>query len=137
MPASAYLHRLVVGAEDIDEQGHANNAAYVRWMDRAAVAHSAALGWDWAAYRRIGAAFVVRRHEIEYLSPAFEGEAVVAATWPAEMGRASAVRMHRVLRVADGRVLLRARTDWAFIDLSTGRPRRVPEDLRTAFDSLF
>ena len=33
-----------VAADEIDEQGRANNVVYVSWMQDAALAHSAALG---------------------------------------------------------------------------------------------
>ncbi len=44
MPA-IYEHPHTVGSDEIDPQGHANNVAYVQWLQSAAVAHSAAQGW--------------------------------------------------------------------------------------------
>ncbi len=41
-----YSH--VVDPQEIDELGHANNVAYVAWLQAAAVAHSAAQGWPGA-----------------------------------------------------------------------------------------
>ena len=136
VPERAYLYWVAVEPGDIDEQAHVNNAVYVRWMDRAAVAHSAALGWDWDAYRRLGAAFVVRRHEIDYLLAAMPGDEVVDATWPGELGRASAVRHHRIVRASDGRLLAKATTEWALVDLQTGRPRRLPAEIASAFEAV-
>ena len=63
----------VVGPEEVDELGRANNEAYLRWMNSAAVAHSAALGWPMERYFQMGEGWVVRRHEIEYLRPALPG----------------------------------------------------------------
>src|SRR5690242_11781955 len=37
---------LIVEEADIDELGHASNIAYVRWIQAAAIAHSAAVGLD-------------------------------------------------------------------------------------------
>ena len=34
-----FSHSFTVEATDIDEQGHVNNVAYVRWMQDVAVAH--------------------------------------------------------------------------------------------------
>jgi acyl-CoA thioester hydrolase len=56
---------LVVGDDDIDALGHASNIAFVRWIQDAAMAHSAAVGLDLVAYRRLGAVLVVVRHEID------------------------------------------------------------------------
>ena len=68
MPA-IYLHNVKVTDEHIDIQGHANNLVYLRWMQDAAVAHSAAQGWDGERYRELSAGWVVRSHFIEYLVP--------------------------------------------------------------------
>ena len=68
---------ITAAADDIDELGHVSNLVYLRWVLDAALAHSAAAGWDHAAYRRLGAVFVVRRHEIDYLAPVVAGDEVV------------------------------------------------------------
>ena len=49
-------YRLVVTPASIDEQGHVNNLEYIRWMQEAAVAHSAAQGWPGSRYLELGAA---------------------------------------------------------------------------------
>ncbi len=49
------------------------------------------------------------------------------------MAAASSVRRTRILRASDGTELCRASTDWAFLDLGRGRPRRIPEDIRIRF----
>lgn len=131
--ADPFLYELTVTAADVDDLAHVNNAAYVKWMDRAAYAHSAALGYDRAAYDRLGAVFVVRRHEIDYLAPGFAGDRIVVATWPGRMQRVTATRRHQIIRRTDGLTLVRAVTTWVFIDSATGRPRRMPDDLIAAF----
>ena len=45
---------IVVPESTIDANGHVNNVHYVQWMQNAAEAHSAALGWPAARYRAIG-----------------------------------------------------------------------------------
>ncbi len=76
-----YFH--TVADDEIDEQGHANNVVYVAWMQAAALAHSAALGWTAERYQRLGCGWVARSHTIEYLRPAFAGEEIVVKPrWP-------------------------------------------------------
>ena len=65
---------LTVADDDIDVLGHASNIAFVRWIQDVAIAHSAAVGLDLEGYRRLGAVFVVVRHEIDYLRPALRGD---------------------------------------------------------------
>jgi acyl-CoA thioester hydrolase len=77
---------------------------------------------------------VVRSHRINYLLPAFAGEALVVRTWVATMRKASSLRRYDVVRPADTKVLAQAATDWAFVELPRGLPRRVPEEVRAAFE---
>ena len=56
-----YEHLHTVADHEIDALGHANNVAYVEWMQDAALAHSAAQGWPPEAYQSLGAGWVVRR----------------------------------------------------------------------------
>ena len=128
-------HRLLVEVRpgDIDELGHASNLVYLRWVQEAALAHSTAVGLDQAAYLSRGEVWVVRRHEVEYLRPALVGERLAVETRVASMSAASSVRRTSILRVSDGAPLCRASTDWVFVDLQRGRPRRIPEDIRLRF----
>jgi len=122
-----------VGVEEIDEQGHANNVAYVAWMQDAALAHSAAVGWTSERYRQLGMTWVARRHEIEYLRPALPGDRIVVQTHVAEMKKVTSTRRYRIIRARDGELLARAETNWAFINSVTGRPTRIPEEMAQAF----
>jgi acyl-CoA thioester hydrolase len=134
--AASYTEELVAPVSDVDELGHVSNLAYVRWIQEIAKAHSRAVGWDYAAYLRLGAVFVVRRHEIDYLAPVFAGERVRLVTWVSSFSAATSTRRTRVLRIqpdAAPREVARATTLWALVATEGGRPRRVPKELRAAF----
>ncbi len=124
---AAHLHSFRVEPSDIDELGHANNVVWVRWVNEAALAHATHLGLGPAYCREQGSIWVVRRHDIEYLLPAFEGQTLEAFTWP-ETFRGAASRRRTLFR-CDGRVLARAETLWVLLELSTGKPRRVPREM--------
>jgi len=119
-----FLFAVAVAPADIDDLGHASNLVYLRWVQEAARAHSTACGLGREDYLARGEAFVVRRHEIDYLRPAFAGDQLTVETRVAEMGRASSLRKTRILRGAE--VLATAATDWAYIDLGRGRAIRFP-----------
>ena len=125
---------LSVADEDIDLLGHASNIAFVRWIQDAAMAHSSAVGLGFEAYRRIGGVFVVVRHEIDYVRPALRGEALEARTWISSVMAAKCHRATELLRKSDAQVLARSNTTWGFIEMASGRPRRIPDEVRTAFD---
>jgi acyl-CoA thioester hydrolase len=128
-----FTRRSVAQPSEIDELGHVSNVAVVRWVQEAAVAHSSAVGWDFDAYRRHGAVFVVRRHEVDYLRPAFAGDEVVAETWIESWHAASCIRCTRLTRASDGVDLATARTQWVLVSTDSGRPRRIPPIIASAF----
>jgi acyl-CoA thioester hydrolase len=67
--------------EDIDELGHVSNLVYLHWVADVAMAHSRARGWDMPAYRALGAVWMVRRHEIDYIAQVTLGQELRAETW--------------------------------------------------------
>ncbi len=133
MPA-IYTHEHRVTELEIDEIGHVGNVHYLGWLMTAATAHSGAQGWPWERYRELGAAFVVRRHELDYLRSAKLGDRLIVRTWVASIARVSSVRAYEIAREPGPEVLLRAVTTWAFIDLVSGVPRRIPAELASAFE---
>jgi acyl-CoA thioester hydrolase len=131
---SLYEHRHLVAPQEIDELGHANNLDYLRWLQEAALAHSAVQGWPAAAYKRLGLGWVVRSHEITYERPAQEGDLVIVRTWVASFRKASSVRRYDVIRELDKKRLATAATNWAFVDYSTGLPTRIPPEIIGSFE---
>ncbi len=119
--------------DDIDEQGIAYNVTIIDWMMRAAIAHSTSLGYDRVAYRRLGAMFVVRRHEIDYHRSARLGDELVLRTWPSFMKAATAHRKHEIVRARDGVMIAKGLNVWAFVGRETGRPQRMPAEVIEAF----
>jgi acyl-CoA thioester hydrolase len=120
-------------AEDMDDLGHVSNLVYLRFVLEIARAHSAAVGWDHAAYVRHGAVFVVRKHEIEYLAPTYAGEALTVTTWIESWSAATSVRCTRIVRDRDAREVARAATLWVMVSTESIRPRRIPAEVRDAF----
>ncbi len=118
---------------DIDELGHASNIAYVRWLQDVAVAHSTAVGLGYEGYARLGAVFVIRRQEVDYLRPSVRGEALELRTRVCNVAAAKVQRETEVVRVRDGMVLAKGLTTWGFVDTTAGRPTRIPDEVRIAF----
>lgn len=124
-----FILPLTVTSDSIDDYQHVNNAEYVRWLEQISWAHSAALGLDLSRYQTLNRAMAVVRHEIDYLAAAHDGEPLMLATWIVSCdGRLSLTRRFQLIRCEDHRCLLRGQTRFACIELSSGRPRRMPEE---------
>lgn len=124
-----YILSLRATAADIDEFDHVNNAVYVQWMEACAWQHSISLGLGFAEYQALDRGMAVLRHEIDYLASAYEDEALEMATWIAYTEpRLTMDRYFQLRRVADDVTLLRAKTTFVCIELSSGRPKRMPAE---------
>ena len=123
-----FSHSSRVSAEDIDEQGHVNNVAFVRWIQDVAVAH-----WFSVAPEEIRAKYtwIVLRHEIDYKKQAFENEEIMATTWVGEPTRISWERLTEIRRGED--LLVKARSVWCLIDRETSKPTRIISELKELF----
>jgi acyl-CoA thioester hydrolase len=137
---------------EADRLGHVNNAAYLNYLEQAAIDHATALGLGWEEMERFGGVFVARRHEIDFLRPAFAGDLLRIVTWLSNPRGAAIERIYLVVREADpdrtfparGRMfaggedvpedslVARAKTNWVFAALD-GRPRRIPRELAALF----
>ncbi|GAA5525277.1 hypothetical protein Maes01_01842 [Microbulbifer aestuariivivens] len=123
-----------VGAEHVDGLHHANNAEYVRWCERAGWAHSAELGLDLGSYQQLDRGMAIRHAEYDYILAAKEGDALLFATWLTLVdGRLNMVRRFQVLRPADGALILRAQWQLVCIELSSGKPKRMPPLFREIY----
>jgi len=136
MPA-VFEFPLRVTATDLDGLiRHVNNLVYLKWMQSAAVAHSAAQGWPAERYQELGAGWVVRSHQIDYLQAAFDGDEIIVRTWVASLNKVTSLRRFKIVRVsAEKETLLAvAATDWAFIHFATHQPKRIPPEVANAFE---
>ena len=117
-------------ASDIDELGHVNNAAWVRWMQDVATAHWAAVA---SAEHQAAYVWVVTRHEIDYLGNVGPGESVTARTWISDPPKGARFDRNMEFTNADGKTVVRAKTTWALIDRATGRLARVRDEIAAPF----
>ena len=117
-------------AADIDENGHVNNAVWVRWIQEIAVAH-----WEAVAPPDHQAAhsWVITRHCVDYRANIALGDTAIGETWvdSPPMG----ARFDRNVRFlgVDGRVMVEAVTTWALLDRESGRLQRVRPDIAAPF----
>lgn len=129
-----FIQPVTVAPEHIDGFGHVNNVSYLKWLEDVAWAHSNALGLGWDAYRTLNTGCVVHRHELDYLAPTFERDELLSATWIHEnSGRLDMWRRYQIIRVGDGKTVLRAASRFVCVDFTSGRPKRQPPEFVAAY----
>ena len=130
MSSTPFEINVSVTPGDIDEQNHVNNTVYLRWVQDVATAH-----WKAIASREAqeGIGWVVLRHEIDYIAPACLSDNIVLHTWVGKATRLTFERFTEILRSSDRQLLSKARTLWCPINAQTGRPVRVPPEVREQF----
>ena len=69
----------------------------------------------------------ITRSEFDYLAASRLGDELVAATWIVDWdGKLTMHRHFQIIRPADGLTLLRGKMKFACIEISSGKPRRLP-----------
>jgi acyl-CoA thioester hydrolase len=116
--------------EHIDENGHVNNAVWVRWMEDLATAH-----WmrDADPAHVAAYAWVVTRHEIDYRGNIAEGETVTGTTEIREGPSGARFDRYFTFANAAGDAIVRAKTTWAMVDRHSFRVMRVPPQVAVPF----
>lgn len=124
----AFGKRFKVAADDIDGFGHVNNAVYLRWIDEVVWAHTRHVGLGEDVCLALNRGMATVRHEIDYLAAAYLDDEVAVFNWVVlNDGRLRAGRLFQIVRIGDGKTLLRAKSDYVCTNLKTGRPARMPE----------
>jgi acyl-CoA thioester hydrolase len=132
MTPEVYHHDIRVKPEHIDDLHHVNNVIYLQWVQDAAFAH-----WMTKAPDSIRAQFkwVVLKHEIEYKSPAFLDDELIAKTWVQNYSGVKSVRVVQISRKSDGKLLAEARTLWCLIHATSNKPARIGPEITQVFIS--
>ena len=151
---TGYVSLVRVRFNECDPLGHVNNAVYLNYLEQVAIDHASAMGWSSQHLTEVaGAVFVARKHEITYHQPAFENDLLLVCTWPTEMRGARGMRTYTISRfsgdvpgwvdrtvpfaelpdVQRGDLIVSANTEWAFMNVETGRPVRIPAEITDAF----
>ena len=137
---------------EVDALGHVNNAAYLNYLEQAAIDHAALLGLDLERLRSLGGVFVARRHEVVFRLPAHAGDVLRIVTWLEPPRGARVERRYAVFRDAgqpkdvpvggrvmdagainrEGEWIVQAATEWVFAS-ERGQPRRIPSEVVAAF----
>lgn len=117
---------------DLDPLGHVNNVVFYDYLQEARVQMLTELGhMDVTTLSQ-----VVVKQEMAYRKPLLlRPEPIVIETWVGEVGRSSYTIRYRILDEV-GDVAAEAMTMLACLDLESGRPVRIDDELRALLMDL-
>ncbi len=72
-------------------------------------------------------------HHIERQHLASTDDRIQASTWIVKFSRVRSQRRYQFVRLSEKAVLAKGETDWVYIDVASGRPRSIPDEIKAAF----
>jgi acyl-CoA thioester hydrolase len=131
MVAETFTQRFPVDAADIDELGHVNNIVYLRWAQEIATAHWRARASAEMVDRYV---WVVLRHEADYRAALTLGDDVELRTRVDDAPQGAAwARFVDIYKTGSEKPAVQIKSNWAMLDATTRRVKRVPPDLVARF----
>jgi acyl-CoA thioester hydrolase len=128
-----YTATAAVRHHELDAWGRVYPAAHLRNVAEVAVAASTDAGFGPSWYAARGVHWIVRRTIAQFHQAVGRDATCTLRTWVADFRRVRSRRCYEV-RVADALVVT-AESDWVLIDVATGRPRRIPDEVERVFDA--
>lgn len=133
MTGKTFKFEVTVEEKHIDRLNHVNNEVYMSWALQASGMHSEFLGYGMEKFLATEGVFVVRRHELDYLAPAFLGQQLQIETWLFSIDRVRSEREYKITRLSDNKIIFQGKTLWVYVNLKTGRPQEIPADMLKAY----
>ena len=121
---------------DTDCAGVVHNIAYLRFIEVARTLLADQLGMGLRAMSESNRFPVVVRTEIDYRRPARLGDKLVVHGWLESVERARFWCAFKVVRPADGTLIVESRQKLAVVQMPDGRALRLPEDWAVRFAHL-
>lgn len=119
---------------DLDSYNHVNNVVYIRWLEQCAWAHSAAVGLPESRCVELARGMAVRTLHVHYLAACYAGDSIRVGNWIcASDGKLRVSRRYQLINVEKNLTVMRGEVDFICMNLSNGRPVRMPAELAEAY----
>lgn len=122
-----FISEVTAREDDIDHNNHVNNVSYLKWTQQVSIAH-----WEARVPPEsdLKIKWVVIRHEVEYIAPAFLKENIIVKN---EWGGASRLRFEQFtdfVRLSDCRLLAKVYSLLCPVQIRTDKPFVIDERMR-------
>ena len=131
MNKKEFAFHLTITEDVLDILNHVNNVYYLQWVQNAAQKH-----WDILSTPDLNSkyAWIVLRHEIDYLHAAKLHDEIIINTW---IESVYGVKSERIVQIKkDTKLLARAKTTWCLLDKKTMKPVRIPSEIMKIFKTV-
>ena len=118
---------------DSDMHKMVRDASWLRYMQEAAFAASAAAGYPEERYQVIRRLWLIRETVLDLRSPLRYGDSVRIRTWVENFGKVRSRRAYELRRDGADELIAVAHTDWVLIDLDTEWPAIIPDEMIASF----
>lgn len=123
---------LCVQVGDVNYGGHLANDAVLRLCHEVRMRWLAGLGWSETDAG--GAGLIMADAAVQYLAQGFYGDELSAEMGVEDIGKGGFALLFHLTRIADGKVLARARTGMMCFDYARQKVCRLPEALKTVLE---
>ena len=131
----AHQYPMVVQFEDTDAGGIVYHSNYINFAERARTALLRLCDIKMQTLIDRDEVIVIRRVEIDYKRPSQMGERLLITSDEFEMTKVS-LYMRQTVADEDGNIRAVLKVHGAFVSVSTGRPIRIPADVREKLDAI-
>lgn len=125
-----YKKNIKVKVEDLDELQHVNNVRYLEWVQQISREH-----WESTVGKKVldEIIWVVRNHNITYYGSAVLGNSIEISTKVIQWKGPISIRQVEMKNNKNGKLLVKASTEWCAVHPKTLKPIRVPADVQALF----
>jgi len=120
--------------EDTDFQGVVYHANYLKYFERSRSEFLSNANISQKNLREKNTAFVIKGIKINYLKAAELGDQIVVQTSVEKKSKARMIFYQNVIHKITGKDFVNGEVEVCFIDLTTKKPKKFPDDLLLIFD---
>lgn len=120
--------------EDTDFQGVVYHANYLKYFERSRSEFLSNANISQKNLREKNTAFVIKGIKINYLKAAELGDQIVVQTRVEKKSKARMIFYQNVIHKITGKEFVNGEVEVCFIDLTTKKPKKFPDDLLLIFD---
>ncbi len=131
----AYQIESRIGYSEVDENLHLDLCGFIKYFQDCSTFQTEDLGIGFSYLVQRNCAWIMESWQILVDRFPRVGERVTIATWPTDFTSIFGLR-NFTMKDEKGAYLARAGSIWVYMDMSAGRPVRVPAELQTLYGTI-